>query len=164
MSKVDTGAAPPQAGDWPPGYVPGQGFVEKPQAPGSQSVVPQDPFVDRPQDSHSGATAGTPSGAPNDAPNGAAGLEPVDRTIVPIEKLDVRPQWVHCPHCNQDTQTRIQGRSEGKAKFMDVFWWPLPNRRHWWEKTHWYCLKCDKELAMQKYGKELQITAQEAQK
>ncbi|KAG9249764.1 uncharacterized protein F5Z01DRAFT_467021 [Emericellopsis atlantica] len=160
MSKVDTGAAPPQEGDWPPGYVPGQGFTERPRAQEPQSVVPQDPALDPPQDTPSDATAATL----NDAPNGVSGPEPAGKNIVPLEKLDVRPQWVHCPQCNRDTQTRVQGRSEGKTKFMNVFWWPLPNRRHWWEKTHWYCLKCDKELAMQKYGKELQVTANQVQK
>ena len=40
---------------------------------------------------------------------------------------------------------------------MNVFWWPLPNRKTWWEKTHWFCSNCDIELAMQKDGKELQV-------
>jgi hypothetical protein len=46
---------------------------------------------------------------------------------------------------------------KGKQQFMNVFWWPLPNRKTWWEKTHWFCSNCDIELAMQKDGKELEV-------
>lgn len=78
---------------------------------------------------------------------------------VPLEKLKLEPQWVDCPLCKKQAQTKVQGRSDGKRKFMNVFWWPLPGRETWWEKTHWYCTSCNGELAMQKNGKELQVKA-----
>lgn len=37
-------------------------------------------------------------------------------------------------------------------RFMNVMWWPLPNRRQWWEKTHWFCEACGEEVATQVYG------------
>ena len=41
--------------------------------------------------------------------------------------------------------------------FMNVLWWPLPDRRLFWEKKYWYCQECNKELAIQKRGKDLQV-------
>ncbi len=76
---------------------------------------------------------------------------------VPLRQLRPEPQWIDCPKCGQTAQTQIQCRSEGKQKFMNVFWWPLPGRKHWWEKTRWLCGNCNEELAMQKFNDDLQI-------
>lgn len=76
---------------------------------------------------------------------------------VPLERLQRRPQWIDCPNCKTKAQTQVQGRSPGKQTFMNVFWWPLPNRKHWWETTHWYCKNCHKEVASQKDGKDIQL-------
>jgi hypothetical protein len=35
---------------------------------------------------------------------------------------------------------------------MNFLFWPLPNRKHWFEWTHWYCNSCNNEVAKQKYG------------
>jgi hypothetical protein len=69
------------------------------------------------------------------------------------------PELVECPNCHRTTQTRVVGRSKGKERFMNIFWWPMPERKHWWEKTEWFCGECDKELATQKFGKEIEVCA-----
>ena len=74
-----------------------------------------------------------------------------------LAQLEAHPQQIDCPNCSKRTQTRVEGRSKGKQTFMNVMWWPLPGRRHWWEKTHWFCENCDYELAVQKYGKDLEV-------
>ncbi|RFU81115.1 litaf-like zinc ribbon domain-containing [Trichoderma arundinaceum] len=76
---------------------------------------------------------------------------------VPLENLQPSPEWVNCPNCKQHAQTSVQGRTEGMRKFMNVFWWPLPNREHWFEETKWFCSNCNKQLAIQKHGKNLQV-------
>lgn len=84
----------------------------------------------------------------------SAPLEP----SVPLTQLvATRQQPVDCPSCHEHTLTSVEGRSEGRQQFMNVFWWPLPDRKHWWEKTHWYCSGCKVELAVQKRGKELRV-------
>ncbi|KAL6857538.1 hypothetical protein ACO1O0_004976 [Amphichorda felina] len=117
--------AQPQAGDWPPGYVPGQGFAQPPEEPSFQ---------------------------PSEPP--ANGLS---EPAVPLDRLQHRPQWIDCPSCHARSQTQVQGRSQGKQRFMNVFWWPLPGRKHWWETTHWFCKSCHTEIASQKNGKDIQI-------
>lgn len=73
----------------------------------------------------------------------------------------MQPQNIDCPNCHEKHETRVKGRSEGKKKLHNVLWWPLPNRKHYWEKTYWYCSNCDHELAMQKFGKPLQVLAKQ---
>ena len=39
---------------------------------------------------------------------------------------------------------------------MNVLWWPLPGRRHWWEKTEWVCGGedgCGARVARGRWGK-----------
>lgn len=62
-----------------------------------------------------------------------------------------------CPKCNRQTQTVVQGRSERKANMMSLMFWPLPNCRHWWESTHWFCKECNTKVATQKYGKSIEV-------
>jgi hypothetical protein len=33
----------------------------------------------------------------------------------------------------------------------------MPGRRHWWEKTEWFCGECEREVARQKFGKEIEV-------
>ncbi|KAJ1325440.1 LITAF-like zinc ribbon domain-containing protein [Microdochium nivale] len=72
-------------------------------------------------------------------------------------RADVRPQTVDCPSCGQRTTARVEARSEGKRRFMNVFWWPLPGREHWWEETKWYCGGCEVQLASQKWGMNMNV-------
>lgn len=98
------------------------------------------------------------SGAPGPAAAGGSDFAttlPV--STVPLNKLQPQPQLVDCPNCKQQAETVVQGRSKGKQRFMNIFWWPLPNRKHWWEKIHWYCKNCEVELAMQKEGHPLEV-------
>ncbi|KXJ90461.1 hypothetical protein Micbo1qcDRAFT_164037 [Microdochium bolleyi] len=67
------------------------------------------------------------------------------------------PETIDCPRCHQRATTRVEGRSEGKKKFMNVFWWPLPGRKHWWEETRWSCDQCEALLATQKWGKNMNV-------
>lgn len=78
---------------------------------------------------------------------------------VSLDKLEPRAQWIDCPKCNRRTQTVVQGRSERKQNMMSLMFWPLPNCKHWWEQTHWFCKECNTELAKQKYGKEMEVLA-----
>ncbi|KAF4121042.1 hypothetical protein GMORB2_2528 [Geosmithia morbida] len=122
--------------DYPPGYVPGKGFEdyphkEKEETDDNVSSVQQ-------QQQQVPSTSG-----------------PV---TVPLTQLSpTRQQWIDCPGCSRPTRTSVEGRSEGRKLFMNVFWWPLPNRKHWWEKTHWYCSGCRTEVAVQKRGEDLRI-------
>lgn len=76
---------------------------------------------------------------------------------VPLERLRPEPQMVDCPHCHKTTQTRLEGRGKGMKLFMNIFWWPLPGRRTWWETLKWHCGECGEVLATQKNGKELVV-------
>ncbi|OAQ60558.1 LITAF-like zinc ribbon domain-containing protein [Pochonia chlamydosporia 170] len=76
---------------------------------------------------------------------------------IPLDKLQPRAQWIDCPECGKRSQTVVEGRSEGMKTFMNLMWWPLPGRKHWFEKIHWSCSNCNKQLAMQKNGKDLQV-------
>jgi hypothetical protein len=109
-------------------------------------------------DAPAGAPPGYASAPPAGAPGGLAPQEgaPGDK-VVPLDRLRQEPQLIDCPNCKVKAPTKVQGRSKGKQQFMNVFWWPLPNRKTWSEKVHWYCSNCDIELAMQKDGKELQV-------
>lgn len=76
---------------------------------------------------------------------------------VPLNKLRIEPQWVDCPNCKETAQTMVKGRGEGMQTFMSIMFWPISGRKHWFEKTHWFCSNCEKELASQKNGEELQV-------
>lgn len=125
--------------DWPPGYVPGQGFVNQPDVNGAPDT--NDQFQGQ-------------SGQPLQTETGSA-------PVVPLSQLQMKPQSIDCPNCHERHQTKVAGRSEGKKKLHNILWWPMPNRKHYWEKTHWYCSNCDYELAMQKFGKPLQVLAKQ---
>jgi DNA-directed RNA polymerase subunit RPC12/RpoP len=81
--------------------------------------------------------------------------------LVPLEHLSREPQHIHCPKCKQNQKTMVKGRSKGMMTFMDIFWWPLPNRKHWFETVHWFCGNCNVEVAMKKSGKPIQVLVQE---
>ncbi|SPO01394.1 uncharacterized protein DNG_04070 [Cephalotrichum gorgonifer] len=85
------------------------------------------------------------------------GIPGEPQATVPLEELKVEPQWIDCPNCKQTAQTTVKGRGEGMNLFMDVMFWPIRGRRHWFETTHWFCSNCEKELASQKNGKELRV-------
>ena len=81
------------------------------------------------------------------------------KPTVSLDRLRPLPQWIECPKCGKTTQTEVKGRSDGMRKFMNVFWWPLPGREEWFEKTHWFCAECHEEVAMQKSGKDVKVLA-----
>ena len=78
--------------------------------------------------------------------------------VADLSRLTGRgPETIDCPSCGQRAQITVQGRSEGKKKFMNVFWWPMPDRKHWWEETRWHCGHCEVQVASQKHGKNVQV-------
>ncbi|KAJ6438857.1 LITAF-like zinc ribbon domain-containing protein [Purpureocillium lavendulum] len=81
------------------------------------------------------------------------------KRVVPLRQLRPQPQWIECPKCGETAQTQVQGRSKGMQTFMNVFWWPLPGRKYWWEKTRWLCGNCEAQLAMQKNNEDLVVMA-----
>ena len=62
---------------------------------------------------------------------------PASDAVCPLDQLTREPAYIQCPNCNQRAQTEVKGRSKGMERFMNVFWWPLPGRRHWWEEVKW---------------------------
>ncbi|KAJ2976888.1 hypothetical protein NQ176_g4686 [Zarea fungicola] len=83
--------------------------------------------------------------------------EPIQPTTVPLDKLRALPQTVECPHCHNIVKTSVQGRGKGMQRFMNVMFWPLPDRRYWWETMTWRCGECEAALATQKNGKDLKV-------
>lgn len=78
---------------------------------------------------------------------------------MPLNELSGEPQWVNCPNCKETAQTRVKGRGKGMHIFMDLMFWPIPGRRHWFETTHWFCGNCEMKLASRKNGKEVRVLA-----
>ncbi|KAM3463710.1 hypothetical protein NHJ6243_003115 [Beauveria neobassiana] len=83
--------------------------------------------------------------------------EPATRAPVALERMRPVSQTVQCPHCGQIVKTIVDGRGKGMQRFMDVFFWPLPGRRNWWETTTWRCGDCEVVLASQKNGKDIKV-------
>ncbi|KAH7029561.1 uncharacterized protein B0I36DRAFT_385039 [Microdochium trichocladiopsis] len=84
--------------------------------------------------------------------------EPSLRHVSNLEDLKPDgPETIDCPSCHQRAQTTVKGRTDGMKTFMNVFWWPLPDRKHWWEETKWYCENCKVQVASQKHGKNIQV-------
>lgn len=82
---------------------------------------------------------------------------PGPERIVPLNRLQYKRQRVECPKCQQPNHTLVEGRSAGKKMFMNVFFWPLPGRKYWWETIHWYCEGCNVELAKQKGNDDIEV-------
>jgi DNA-directed RNA polymerase subunit RPC12/RpoP len=78
-------------------------------------------------------------------------------TPTQLSNLQPQPEPITCPNCGVQTHTRVEGRTKNMKTFMNVFWWPLPGRREWWEKTQWFCENCEKKLATMKKGKEVRV-------
>ncbi|KAK2595210.1 hypothetical protein QQS21_007063 [Conoideocrella luteorostrata] len=81
------------------------------------------------------------------------------KPTVPLDKLQPMAQWIHCPGCQKQAETVVKGRSDGMMTFMNIMWWPLPGREHWWETTKWHCSNCHKLVARQKSRKNLEVMA-----
>lgn len=125
--------------------------------PGADLAPPQSQYHDASVSQTSSQSSADNNGA-NPFNNQATDSTPAPAGDArPLDALTAQPEWIDCPNCHQRAQTEIQGRSKGKQRFMNVFWWPLPNRKHWWEEVKWFCSNCKIQVASQKNGKNLQV-------